>query len=89
MTYSILLVVEIPDLSNVENPQLWESCITNLAALARQNIEIQLLAVNALLITLGKSLSELAKAISAIGKFRYSYLILNEEMTLHEVSKKV
>jgi hypothetical protein len=89
MTYSILLVFEKSDLSNVENQQAWESCITNLSILAKQNIDIQLLGENVLLIPLDKGLDGLSKLIPEVCKIGYRYLILNEEVTWHKVAKKV
>lgn len=83
------MIVEKPDLSNIENEKSWESCINKIKSLSRQNTEIQLLGESALLIPLDKDLSALATAISAMGKLQYSYLILNEEMKLHEVLSRV
>jgi hypothetical protein len=89
MTYSILLIVEKPDLSYAENEKSWERFVNKIKSLAIQNTEIELLTESVLLIPLDKDLSALATAVLAIGKFQYSYLILNEETKLRQVLSRV
>ena len=89
MNYSILLVVEKPDLSNVENEQLWKSCKTNLLTLSKQNKGFRLLGENVVLIPINNELCGLSKVLPSVCKLGYSYLILNEEISWHKVTKQV
>jgi hypothetical protein len=88
MIYSILLVFEKPDLSNVENRRQWEYCKTKIAGISMQNKEIQVLAENVLLISLQKSLTGISCVAQSLEGLSYKYIILPEDVEWREQPKK-
>jgi hypothetical protein len=87
MTTIIFAVVK-PKTDTYADNQRWDGCITNLAALAGKDKNIQLLGANVLLIQLDHDLNGIAVVIREILELPYRYTILNEELKWIEVANK-
>lgn len=88
MTYSILLVVEKPDMENSRNEQLWHECMNKLENIAKQNIDIEILGENVLLLSLNNTLQGVADVLPRILGLKYKYTVLDQEIQWHEVASE-
>lgn len=87
--HHVLLVVEKPTSNSDNNEQRWRGCVANLKDTASKNKEIQLLGENVVLISLQNNLNAVSEIVhEKILGLSYKYLILDEEIEWHVVSKK-
>ena len=87
--HHILLVVPKSDTNDYEYQRRWEGCTANLKNIASKSKEIQMLGENVALLSLQNTLDVLAEVVRNILGLSYKYLILDEEIEWHEVSKQV
>jgi hypothetical protein len=91
MTYSILLVVQMPDKSeNAEYYARWGEFVKNLRNHTKSNKDIQMLGGSAVLISLQNDLQALCSVVELIPEgLDYKYAIFDEEIEWLPKSKKV
>jgi broad specificity phosphatase PhoE len=89
MTYSILLVVPMPDKKEDHQAYArWKECAEHLKEQTKQNKGLQILGENVVLISLQSSLRTLCSVLQGI-PLNYKYAIFDEEIEWLEESKKV
>lgn len=86
--HSILLVVSKPKTDNYEDEEKWKGCLRNVRTLTTQNKDIEMLAENVLLLPLDLDLNAVSQIHSLLLGLPYRYIIFDEEIQWHEVSKK-
>jgi hypothetical protein len=86
MNYSILLVVEKPDMSNLENERKWTEFLKYTKGVARQDKAIQMQGINVLLIEIENTLDSLRDALNRCAGLNYKYAIFPEGLEWHEPS---
>jgi len=86
MPYQLLLVVERPDLSIVENKGTWEVCLKNIENSAKRYTNLTALGENVLLLTIDGPLSSVADALSHLNGIDYKYALFDTEIQWHEVT---
>lgn len=89
MTHSILLVVPKPNTGNYKDEQKWAVCIKNLPNLTTRNKDIEVLGENVLLLPLDQNLDAVSEIVPQLVGLPYKYIIFDEQIEWHEVSKKV
>ncbi len=86
MSYSILLVVEKPDMLNLENERNWTEFLKYTEGAAKQDKAIQMQGINVLLIEIGNTLSSLRDVLNRCADLNYKYAIFPEGLEWHEPS---
>jgi hypothetical protein len=91
MTYQLLLVLEKPDIKDNKEQAIWNGGLIELAALAKQNADIQLLAESTLLLRLDRGLRGVCDVLGCISSrgLKYTYTILTEDTKWYGAIKTV
>ncbi|MDL2121949.1 MAG: hypothetical protein LWX51_02450 [Deltaproteobacteria bacterium] len=87
MSYSILLVVERPDLQIPENEKKWDDCRNKIINISTKYTNLQALGENVLLLTMQNSLKNIRDAVNCLDGMDYKYALFDTEILWHEVSK--
>ena len=86
MNYSILLVVEKPDMLNLENERKWIEFLKYTEGAAMQDKAIQLQGINVLLIEIENTLDSLRDVLNRCVGLNYKYAIFSEGLEWHKSS---
>jgi len=87
MTYSILLVVDKPDLSYPENETKWENWKKNTRNTSTQDTSLEALSENVVVLRLNNALSKIGAALACLGGLNYKYALFDTDIQWHEVTK--
>lgn len=85
MSYSILLVVEKPDLSIRKNKAKWNKGIGNVEKISKKDTDLKALGANVLLLTLQTSLDPLWGVVNRLGGLGYKYALFDRNLEWTEV----
>jgi len=87
MSYSILLVVERPDLSTPDNETKWENWTKNTQNTSTQDTSLEALSENVVVLRLSNALSKIGEALACLSGLKYKYMIFDTDIQWHEVAK--
>jgi hypothetical protein len=89
MTYSILLVVVRPNITNHKEQSIWNGGLIELAALAKQNEDIQLLGESTVQLPLNHGLQGISDVVRCLDSrgLKYTYTVLTGDVEWHGEAK--